>query len=90
MGEIDGRDGKEEGREGGREGGGKEGRKKEAEIEQTGSRRRRQSVERGRKRVEKWEGVFNDEERKGDKERKTRNEKKRGRRQPLELIVLDD
>lgn len=54
----------------------KEGRKgKGAELEQASSRQRRQTEKRGRQRVKMWKRVFNDEERKGDNERETRDEK---------------
>lgn len=68
--------GQKEIEKGGRKEGRKEGMKKKekAEIEQASSRRRQQTEKRGRQRVKKWKRVFNDEERKGDKERKTRNE----------------
>lgn len=67
-------------------GGRKEGRKKVAEMEPTGLRRRQQTRRKGENtESKKWKRV-SDEERKGDEERKTPNQ----RRQPLELIVLDD
>ena len=55
---------------------GREGKGKGAELEQASSRQRRQTPEkRGRQRVKIWKRVFNDEERKGDNERETRDEK---------------
>lgn len=78
MGEKDGRDGKEEGEEG------RNGEKKKggAEIEQTSSRQRQQTQKRGRPRVKESGKEFL-------LMRKER-ERKRGKVQQLEPIVLDD